>query len=99
MTPQLLPIQRSPAAAHHVAHQPQIARTVLPRHHRALPHRWVAPQHRLDLPQLDAESADLHLTVPPPEELDPPVRQPACLVAAAVEPRTRLAADPVRHET
>ncbi len=38
----------------------------------ALAHAGVARQHRLDLPQLDAEAADLHLVVDAAEELHLP---------------------------
>ncbi len=56
--------------------------------HRAVPHP-VHPQQRvLDLADLDAEPADLHLAVPAPEELQLPVRTPAPVVPAAVQPLT-----------
>ncbi len=42
-------------------------------------------ERRLDLPQLDAEAAHLHLVVDPPEVLELAVRPPAGEVAGAVE--------------
>ncbi len=47
-------------------------------------------QRRLDLGQLDPETAYLHLMVGPPGELQLAVLRPAGQVAAAVQPRTRL---------
>ena len=46
-----------------------------------------AAERRLDLPQLDAEAADLHLVVDPPEVLEVAVGQAAGEVAGAVQPR------------
>jgi hypothetical protein len=66
--------------------------------HHGLAHRRVAGQRRLDLPQLDAEPADLHLEVDPAQVLQlsrlPPTRQ----VARAVEPRAGPARERVGHE-
>ena len=47
-------------------------------------------QRRLDLAQLDAEAAELHLVVEPAQELDRAVRPAARQVAGAVEPRAGL---------
>src|SRR5262249_28063426 len=46
-------------------------------------------QYRLDLPRLDAEAADLDLTVEPSEEFDGAVGPVASQVAGAIEPRSR----------
>ena len=54
---------------------------------RSLAHRRVPGQRRLDLPQLDAEAADLHLVVQAAQELQRPVRHPPHPVARAVQPR------------
>ena len=51
-----------------------------------------AAKPRLDLPQLDAEAAHLHLRVVAAQELDGPVRQPPPDVARLVHPRARFAA-------
>ena len=45
---------------------------------------------RLDLPRLDAEAADLHLLVEPPEEVERPVGTEARQVARPVEPLAGL---------
>src|SRR4029077_17037694 len=64
----------------------------------ALPHRGVARQGRLDLPQLDAEAADLHLVVDAAEELDVAVGEPAGEVAGAVETPSRLLGERIGDE-
>ena len=79
---------RASARAHHVRHQPLLARHVLARHDdapRARP--GASAQRRLDLAQLDAEAADLHLLVEAAQVLQRPVRQPPRPVARAVQPR------------
>src|SRR5262249_44894107 len=42
-----------------------------------LPPRLMAQQHRLDLPWLNAETAQLHLRIRTPQKLQNPVRPPA----------------------
>ena len=81
-----------------VGHQPLVAGHVLADHHHGLAHRRVPPQRRLDLAQLDAEAAHLHLVSARPEELQLPVRQPAHQVAGAVQPRAGLVAERVGDE-
>ena len=61
----------------------------------------MAGERRLDLAELDAEAADLHLVVDAAEELEGAVRQPAREVARAVEPRAgpcREAGERIGHE-
>ncbi len=48
-------------------------------------------QHRFDLRKLDAEAANLHLSVNPPEKLDFPVGCPTGQVAGPVKPPGRAA--------
>ncbi|XSF02876.1 hypothetical protein VZP55_35010 [Myxococcus faecalis] len=55
-------------------------------------------QSGLDFTQLDAEAANLHLEVVAAEELEGAVREPASLVAGAVEASTGGAAEGVRNE-
>ena len=76
----------APARRHHVGDQPQVPGPLLPRHHRRLAHRRMAGQRRLDLPQLDAEAAQLHLVVGAAQELDLAVGREARQVARPVEP-------------
>ena len=59
------------------------------RDHRRLAHLPAAQQRRLDLSQLDAEAADLHLVVGPPQVIDRTVREVARHVAGAIQARTR----------
>ena len=67
----------SPAARHHIGHQPLVAGPILPRNHRRLRHRRMPHQRRLDLARLDAEAAQLDLLIGPPEKVQHPVRAPA----------------------
>ncbi|CAK7282745.1 hypothetical protein SGPA1_20720 [Streptomyces misionensis JCM 4497] len=57
-------------------------------HHRRVPYPGQPQQRVLDLPDLDAEAADLHLVVPAAQELQLAVRVPAPPVTAQVEPFT-----------
>ena len=59
-----------------------------PGDHRGLVDGGVAQEGGLDLPGLDAEAAHLDLPVDPPQELQPPVRQPAHEVAGAIKARS-----------
>ena len=78
-----------------VRHEPRFAR-VLARHHHAIRQAGAA-QDGLDLAQLHAVAADLHLLVQAAHVLQGAVRIPADLVARAVQPRAGHAADVVRH--
>src|ERR1019366_497130 len=55
-------------------------------------------QHRLDLTQLDAEPADLHLVVAASQELDVAIRQIAREIAAAIHPDVGVFNEWVGHE-
>ena len=76
--------------AHDIGHQALVARHVLAREHHRLAHAGHVGQPRLDLAELDAEAADLHLEVVAAEELDVAVGQPAPQVAGLVHPRAGL---------
>ncbi len=58
----------------------------------------MAGQHGLDLAQLDALAAQLHLLVEPAEEDDAAVAEPARQVAGAVEARSRPLGEGVGNE-
>ena len=58
-----------------IRHQAFVAGSVLPRQDDSLTYGWVMLQGRLDLPQFDAVSADLHLVIKTSEKLDVAVRQ------------------------
>ena len=70
------------ALQHHVADQ----LLAVHRQHRRLAHPRMLQQARLDLAQLDAQAAQLHLVVDPPGVLDHPVGAVARQVAGAVHP-------------
>jgi hypothetical protein len=65
----------------------------------ALARRRVAAQGRLDLTELDAISANLHLLIHAAEELDVARWQPAGPIARAIEARPGLVAQRVRDES
>src|SRR5207253_3061873 len=56
-------------------------------------------QGGLDLADLDAVAAHLHLLVEPPEEFQVAIREPADTIAGAVQPGPRLAAEGVGDES
>ncbi len=70
------------ALQHHVADQ----LPAVHRQHRRLAHPRMLQQARLDLAQLDAQAAQLHLVVDPPGVLDHPIGAVARQVAGAVHP-------------
>ena len=67
-------------------------------HHDSLRDRRLTAQSGLDLAQLDAETADLHLMVDAAQELDLLPLPPAHQVARPVEPRATLAGERFGHE-
>ena len=83
---------------HHVRNQPFVAGPVLPHDHSALAHQFVLTQQALDLAQLDSVTADLHLVVHPPQELDSPVGQKPTQVPGSVKALARPACKRIRHE-
>ncbi len=86
-------------AAHVVRHQPRLAGHILAHRHHGLPHARALRQSRLDLPQLDPETAQLDLCVCPALVLQAAVRQPAPEVSCPVHPLTALTVEPVHDET
>ena len=96
--PELLRMRPRLLARHHVGHQTLAARTVLPRQHHRLPHRRVLHQHRLDLPQLDPEAADLHLLIQAAQEFQLPIREMARPVPRPIHPAAGVPAERVRQE-
>ena len=71
------------------------SRLVLAGQHDAFLHAGLPVEHRFDLAEFDAEAADLHLMIQPPQAHDAAVRQPAGEVAGAVETRARPARERV----
>ena len=93
-----------PLGGHHVGDQAEVAVAevaVAAGDDRAGGDRGAGEEGRLDLPGLDAEAADLHLLIDPPEELHLSRclgHHPAHQVAGAVEPLARPVAPRVGHE-
>src|SRR4051794_29636194 len=59
----------------------------------------MAGESRFDLAELDAEAADLHLAVDPPQIVEIAVPPPASEVAAPVEPGPRPRGEGIGDET
>ncbi len=78
-------------AAHHVRHEPPVARLVRANHHRRRGDLVVPGQRGLDLAWLDPEAADLHLLVGPSQVDEFAVGGPPGQVAGAVHPLSRHA--------
>ena len=73
-----------------IRHQPLLARRVLARDHHHFAHARVLVQPRLDLAELNAKAANLHLKVVAPQKLDVAIRKPAAQIPRAVHPRPGL---------
>jgi hypothetical protein len=96
------PQRRAPGAleagAGQVCHQARASRRVGPGDHHRLAHPGLLAQRRLDLAELDAETAQLDLMVDAAKELQLAVRQPARQVSGAVAAFTRRRGGGVRDE-
>src|SRR5215471_13835409 len=68
------------------------------RYHYAFTDRGMLVESGLDLAQLDAETADLHLMIDAAEVVDRAVRQVAGKVAGAIQPRSRSVAERIGNE-
>lgn len=78
--------RRVRAGGHEIRHEPLVAGRVLADDHTDLADAGVGQQCGLDLAELDAVAADLHLIVDPPQEIELPVRPPPHQVTGAVDP-------------
>src|SRR5262249_21989892 len=78
--------------------QAWVVRPPAPEGHGRVGDPRVAPQHRLDLPRLQAHPPDLHLLIEAAEELELPVRTEPGPVARPVEPGPRDDAERVGEE-
>ncbi len=78
------PLASGAGGRHEVGRQVLVAGPVLARHHDGRADLGVGVQHRLDLAELDPESADLDLVVGAADELQDAVGPPADHVAGAV---------------
>ena len=73
-----------------VGHQPGVD-PFAPGHHGGVGHRRVGRQGRFHLRRLDPVAPDLHLVVPPADEVEAAVRKVPGQVAGAVQARARFA--------
>src|SRR2546421_458683 len=67
-----------------------LARLLYPCQHDRFSNRRMVEQYTLDLSQLDAETAYLHLMIQTTQELDVPVRQVTAQIACPVQPLARM---------
>src|SRR6266516_874792 len=86
MLAQLRYVDRLPQSANHIPNQPLVASHILARNHRSLRNSTMPNQRRLNLPRLNPEAAQLHLTIRTPAKLQNPVQTPARQVPAPVHP-------------
>src|SRR5881296_520573 len=98
MRAQLTGIRRTTRSQNNVANKLRAARTALPRHNRRLRYAPMPQQRRLDLPKLNAKTANLNLLVRTTHKLQNSIPAPARQVPAAVHPAPR-SAKPVRNKT
>ena len=87
-----------PVCRHQVGSEARLAHPTGVQRRRHLDDPRQARERRLDLAELDAHAADLHLTVEAAQVLDCAVGAPASEVAAPVEARPRLRAPGVGDE-
>src|SRR6185503_1584629 len=83
---------------HHIRQQPLLTTLIFFHQHHCFPHLSMGLQRRLDLAQLNAIAAQLHLLIAPSQKLYFPALQPAPQIPRAVQPHTRLWAVGMRHE-
>src|SRR5215467_9525352 len=98
MRAQIPSINRTPCRRYHIANKLPAPTPLSARNHRSLRHTRVTPQRYLNLPRLNAETANLDLMVRATHKLQDSIRPPPRQVPAAVHPRTR-SAKPVRNKT
>src|ERR1700747_3641220 len=97
MRPQRRRIRLRPSRQNNIANKLRNPRPIRARNHNRLRHTRVPNQRGLDLPRLNAETADLNLMVRSPHKLQNPIPAPARQVPAAVHPAPR-SAKPVRNK-
>ncbi len=98
MLPQRFRVERPALGRHHVGHQSLAATAVFARHHHRALEAGVLPQRGLNLSQLDAEAAHLHLVVDAAQVLQRATGHPAHQVSRAVHACTGLGAEGVGQE-
>src|SRR5215831_19960814 len=98
MRAQIPSINRTPSRRYHIANKLPAPTPLSARNHRSLRHTRVTPQRCLNLPRLNAETANLDLMVRATHKLQNSIKPPPRQVPAAVHPRPR-SAKPVRNKT
>src|SRR5688572_31345001 len=83
---------------HDIGNESLLAAFVLASDHERLLDASVTRELRLDLAELDAKAADLHLIVVATDVFDRPVLAPLRQIAGAVQARTRRTAERIRDE-
>src|SRR2546421_7753470 len=83
---------------HDVGHQPLVPRHILTDYHHCLTRRWMLAEHRFDLPQLDAEAANLDLMIQTSQELNGTIGSVACQITRFEESCTLLCAEGIVDE-
>src|SRR5262249_8058065 len=97
MRAQLTGIRRTTRSQNHIANKLRAARTTFPRHTRRLRYAPMPQKRSLDLPKLNAKTANLNLLVRTTHKLQNSIPAPARQVPAAVHPTTR-SAKPIRNK-
>src|SRR5438046_2675634 len=97
MRSQLTSIRRTTRSQNNVADKLGTPRASRARDNRSLRDTTMPQQRRLDLPRLNAKSADLHLLVRAPHKLQHPIPAPARKIPAAVHAAAR-SRKPVRNK-
>ena len=96
-------LQRTTRSANHIANQPPLTRTILPRHNRSLRHPRNRAQRSLDLARLNPVPAQLQLRVRATDKLQHTIRAPPTQIPGPVHPapRTpiRVRNKPLRRQT
>src|SRR5256714_9171499 len=90
-------INRTPSRRHHIAHKLRAPRPFTSPNHRSLRHTRMPPQRRLNLPRLNAKTANLNLMVRATHKLQNSITPPPRQVPAAVHPAPR-STKPVRNK-
>src|SRR6201987_1944031 len=90
-------INRTPSRRNHIANKLRAPRPFTSPNHRSLRHTRMPPQRRLNLPRLNAKTANLNLMVLTTQKLQPSITAPQRQVPAAVHPSPR-SSKPVRNK-